>query len=386
VVIGAKFHSWRIALRRLVSLAILAAVIASLSIASFLQPAPLAAQPGPTLNVVAGLGERSVSWNDFLPGSVRVPVGTTVVWTVQSDEVHTVTFLAGQPRPGLIVPQPEGLDRPPMLEPAYAFPTVPPGPWDGTTFLNSGDLGRGQPFPVTFARVGRYDYLCLIHPAMTGRVEVVEAGAADLTTQADVDRAVASDRARMETQSAEIIATRSAPTVLDRPDGTRTWFVRAGTNRRDQRLDILAFLPGDVTIRQGDSIAWYTDHPIPHTVTFPAAGADEPAFVMIQLPNGTLLPAPELGQPIPPEIGILLAEAGGPPRLVIGPGGIPSRPSPSYDGQSFYNSGLMGDHPGMLIPTEQVWMLTFDRPGVYEYLCVLHDPLGMEGTVTVTPR
>jgi len=373
-------------LHRLVSLAVLAALAASLSIAGILQPSPLAAQPASTLNVAAGLGERAVSWNDFLPGTVRVPVGTAVNWTVRSDELHTVTFLAGQPRPGLFVPQPEGPDRPPMLDPLYAFPTAPAGPWDGTTYVNSADLGPGQQFSLTFARPGRYPYVCLIHQPMIGTVEVVEPGATDLTTQADVERAVAGDRARMETQATQIIAARGTPTVLDRPDGTRTWFVRAGTNRRDQRLDIFAFLPGDVTIRQGDSIAWYTDHPIPHTVTFPAAGADEPELILIQLPDGRLLPAPELGQPMPPELAVILAEAGGPPRLVIGPGGMPARPSPGYDGQSFYNSGLIGDHPGVLFPTEQVWMLTFDHPGTFEYMCVLHDPIGMEGTITVTPR
>ncbi len=372
-------------MRRHVSLAILAVLGATLGAFSFPAPTPLSAQPGPTLNVVAGLGSRAVSWNDFLPNTVRVPVGTTVTWTTNSDELHTVTFLAGQPRPGLFVPQ-EGAGRPPMVNPVYAFPTVPSGPWDGTSYVNSADLGPRQQFSLTFGRVGSYPYVCLLHPAMTGRVEVVEPGSADLTTQADVDRAVAADRARMDTQAAEITASRDTAAVFDRPDGTRTWFVRAGTNRRDQRLDILAFLPGDITIRQGDSIAWYADHPIPHTVTFPAAGEDEPDLVLIQLPDGRVLPAPEPGEPMSPELAATLAQAGGPPLLVLGPGAMPVRPSPTYDGQSFYNSGIIGDHPGVLFPTEQVWMLTFDRPGTYEYMCVLHDPLGMEGHITVTPR
>ncbi len=373
-------------MHRLFSLAVLVALGAVLTTASFVQPAPVSSQPGSTLNLVAGLGEGGVSWNDFLSGNVRVAIGTTVTWTVQSDEVHTVTFLAGRPRPGIIVPQPEGLDRPPMLDPTYAFPSVPAGPWDGTSFVHSGDLGPRQQFSLTFATPGRYDYVCLIHPAMTGSVEVVQPGAPNITTQADVERAISGDRARMETQSADLIARRGIPAVIDGPNGTRTWFVRAGTNRRDQRLDILAFLPDDITIRQGDSIVWYTDHPMPHTVTFPASGADEPEFILIQLPDGRELPAPEPGQPMPPELAMILAEAGGPPRLVIGPGGIPVRPAPTYDGVSFYNSGIIGDHPGLQVPTEQVWMLTFDRPGVYDYMCVLHDPQGMEGTITVIPR
>jgi len=46
---------------------------------------------------------------------------------------------------------------------------------------------------------------------------------------------------------------------------------------------------------------------------------------------------------------------------------------------SFFNSGLLGEHPGVTVPLAKVWALTFDVPGEFEYLCVLHDPLGMEG-------
>jgi plastocyanin len=345
----------------------------------------VAAQPPAPLNLTAGLGDRAISWNDFLSANIRVAQGTTVTWTGGSDELHTVTFLAGRPRPNIVVPQPEGGNRPPMLDPAYAFPSLPTGPWDGTTYVNSGDLARGQQFTLTFGTTGRYPYVCLLHPPMTGTVEVVPPGSADLTTQADVQRSIDGDRARMETQAADILRTRGSATSIANPNGT-TWFVRAGTDRRDGRLDILAFLPGELTIRQGDSVVWYADHPVPHTVTFPAQGQGEPEFIQIQLPDGRLLPAPEPGQPVPPEIGMLLADPNNPPRLVIGPGGAAARPSPTYDGRSFYNSGVIGDHPGVPLPTPQVWMLTFDRPGTYEYMCVLHDPLGMEGKITVTPR
>jgi plastocyanin len=348
--------------------------------------ASVALQPPAPLNLTAGLGERSVTWNDFLSTNVRIVEGTTVTWTVASDEPHTVTFLAGQPRPNIVVPQPEGGNRPPMFDPAYVFPSVPSGPWDGTTYVNSGDLGRGQQFSLTFGLQGRFNYVCLLHPPMVGTVEVVAPGTTDVTTQADVERSVAGDRARMETQVAEILRTRGGPASLEGPNSTKTWFVRAGTDRRDGRLDIMAFLPGELTIRQGDTVLWYTDHPVPHTVTFPAAGQGEPTLVQLQLPDGRMIPAPEPGQPMPPEVAALLADPATAPRLVVGPGGAPSRPSPTYDGRSFYNSGVIGDHPGIQVPTEQVWMLTFDRPGVYEYLCVLHDPLGMEGKITVTAR
>jgi plastocyanin len=378
--------------------ALIIVIVVTLVTAAFAQPeatdeeptaeptAPIALQPPAPVNVIAGIGERNVTWNDFLPGNVRIAEGGTVTWTVTTDEPHTVTFLAGQPRPNIVVPQPEGGNRPPMFDPAYVFPTIPAGPWDGTTYVNSADLGKGQQFSLTFGTQGRFSYICLLHPPMTGTVEVVAPGTADVTTQADVDRSVAGDRARMETQVAEILRTRGGPTSIDGTNGAKTWFVRAGTDRRDGRLDIMAFLPGELTVRQGDSVVWYADHPMPHTVTFPAAGQGEPVLVNVQLPDGRLIPAPEPGQPMPPEVAALLADPANAPRLVVGPGGVPSRPSPTYDGRSFYNSGVIGDHPGIQVPTQQVWMLTFDRPGTYEYLCVLHDPLGMEGKITVTPR
>jgi plastocyanin len=384
-------------MRRLARVALLAALAVTMATAVFAQPEPAengsgmgesvvsVLQPPASLNLVAGLGERTISWNDFLRGNIRVEEGTTVTWTVQSDELHTVTFLAGNPRPNILVPQPEGGNRPPMLEPAYAFPSIPFGPWDGTTYVNSADLGRGQQFALTFGRQGTFPYVCLLHPPMTGTVEVVAPGSPGITTQAEVEASVAGDRARMETQSADILRARGGATSIDGPNA-RTWFVRAGTDRRDGRMDIMAFLPGELTIRQGDSVVWYTDHPMPHTVTFPAPGQGEPAFVQIQLPDGRLVPAPEPGAPVPPEVAALMADPANAPRLVLGPGGQPARPSPNFDGRSFYNSGLIGDHPGLQLPTPQVWMLTFDRPGTYEYLCVIHDPIGMEGKITVTPR
>jgi plastocyanin len=68
--------------------------------------------------------------------AATVPVGTTVVWTNQSNnEPHTVTFApVGQP-----------------------FPTIDPfsppsggSTYDGSTLVNSGVLGLGQSFSLTF--------------------------------------------------------------------------------------------------------------------------------------------------------------------------------------------------------------------------------------------
>lgn len=344
-----------------------------------------ASQQGPTLRLVAGLGEGVFSWNDFLRGTVRVVEGTTITWTVGSDEAHTVTFLAGRPRPEWIVPQPEA-GRAPMIHGDVAFPRFPTGPWDGTSFIHSGELGRGQEFSVTFGRRGRFDYVCMLHPAMTGSVEVVAPGTEGLTTQADVERSVTGDSGRLAAQVEEVETLLDEQVSLPGADGRTIWFVRAGTDRRGGRLDVMAFLPEDLEIRSGDTVVWHVDHAQIHTVTFPPLGGDEPEFLQVQLADGTILEAPEPGEPMGPEVARALEDPTAAPRLVLGPGAASSRPSPVHDGRLLVNSGLIGEHPGVALRLPKTWALTFNTPGQFEYLCVLHDPLGMEGKITVLPR
>jgi plastocyanin len=334
---------------------------------------------------MAGLGDGVFSWNDFLRGNVRVVEGTTVIWTVGSDEAHTVTFLAGMPRPDWIVPQEEP-DRAPMIHEDVAFPRVPRGIWDGTSFIHSGELGLGQEFAVTFGRRGRFDYVCMLHPAMAGIVEVVAPGSEGLTTQADVERSVTGDAGRLAAQIADLDRLRDTKISLPGPGGTTLWFVRAGTDRRGGRLDIMAFLPEDLEIRSGDTVVWHVDHAQVHTITFPPVGGDEPEFLQVQLADGTILEAPEPGEPMSPEIARALADPAAAPRLVLGPGAASSRAGPAHDGGRLFNSGLIGEHPGVALPLPKTWALTFSTPGEFEYLCVLHDPLGMEGKITVLPR
>ncbi|MER6533194.1 cupredoxin family copper-binding protein [Streptomyces sp900105755] len=72
----------------------------------------------------------------FAPATLKVPVGTTVTWTNEDSEAHTVTS------------------------------TGPGGP------LHSAALGTHAAFSHTFTKPGTYAYLCTIHPFMTATVEV----------------------------------------------------------------------------------------------------------------------------------------------------------------------------------------------------------------------
>lgn len=94
--------------------------------------------------------------------TVTVPVGAMVTWTNQSNNApHTVTFpVAGQPLPTL----PGDPFTPPMGGSTY----------DGTQVTNSGVIGMGQSYSLTFTKAGTYVYYCLFHDGegMAGTIVV----------------------------------------------------------------------------------------------------------------------------------------------------------------------------------------------------------------------
>lgn len=103
---------------------------------------------------------------------------------------------------------------------------------------------------------------------------------------------------------------------------------------------LMRFVPENITVRTGDSVIWTQLNPMEiHTVTFLAAGQEEPPF-----------PSPEAAAP-----------AGG----------------NVHNGTGFYNSGIM--------KLGQNYTLKFTKLGTYDYLCIIHDNLGMVGRVEVQP-
>jgi len=70
----------------------------------------------------------------FGPGTVTLPVGTTVTWTNRDDIPHTVVSTEG--------------------------------------VFKSKVLDTDEKFSFTFTKAGSFPYFCSIHPKMTGRVVV----------------------------------------------------------------------------------------------------------------------------------------------------------------------------------------------------------------------
>lgn len=76
----------------------------------------------------------------FLPSTVEIGVGGTVTWTNDDTAAHTVT--SGSVENG------------------------PDGTFDSSIFM------AGKTFEHTFDEAGEYNYFCIVHPWMTGKVIV----------------------------------------------------------------------------------------------------------------------------------------------------------------------------------------------------------------------
>lgn len=138
----------RIPRRRFGMTTALAVAAASLALAGCGAPATVAPAQAQTANTQAIPAQApatarptAVATNaidikgfDFHPAVITVPVGTTVTWTNDDVEQHTVT----------------ARDK----------------------SFNSDAINNGQTFSFTFSQAGSYDYFCQIHPHMTGTVVV----------------------------------------------------------------------------------------------------------------------------------------------------------------------------------------------------------------------
>ncbi len=177
--------------------------------------------PGTTATSTASSGTASVSIVDlaFAPAGLRVPAGTTVAWTNDGAALHTVTSTVG-----------------------------------GS--LDSGLLEPGASYRATLGE-GVYDYLCVLHPEMTGRI-VAEAAATDVA--ADVAPPAPAPPA----------TTSEVPTATSGEGSAEGVSVLDATgSRTTTTVAILDFRYSPTTVRvpAGTTVTWRNDGRAPHTVT-----------------------------------------------------------------------------------------------------------------------
>ena len=130
--------------------------------------------------------EYTVAVDEFVPRTIRTNVNEPVRWTIVG--AHTISFDVPEYVPVFTVGR-DGLVRrnPEADEPTGGSPPIPPvdftsskpteidaGTWDGSGFISSGLLAA-EPYAtytLRFSEPGTYDYACLIHPPMVGKVVV----------------------------------------------------------------------------------------------------------------------------------------------------------------------------------------------------------------------
>ncbi|MCC7365934.1 MAG: hypothetical protein IT303_16330 [Dehalococcoidia bacterium] len=285
---------------------------------------------GSGVTVLAGDGETGYSVNQFLPANVTVAEGTTVTWEFPWYEPHIVAFLEGEPPAG-----------PPPISEDAVWPNDEGIVFSGDIF---GDPATPPTFDVTFPEAGTYQYFCPIHPQMVATVTVVASG--DTDTQAEID---ARADAEYATNIALVKALATAQgakggTITPRADGTNLFEVIVG-GVDENGNDAMLFFPTTANIETGDTVRWVADAFSPHTVTFNAP------------------PGPPSGDPF----------------------AIPQFAGDTYPGGTdLVHSGILTTVPGEYGESDYAtFELTFDAAGTFNYVCILHAPQGMVGSVTV---
>lgn len=322
------------------ALVALAAAALPLTLVGGVSSASGAASPQ-TFTVLVGseTPNMSVEGMWFLPKDVFIHPGDTVTWKANSFEIHTVTFLAQNQDPSTVMPfnpgNPDDITR-------QGGDT-----YDGTSYYNSGllttvpdggDAGPLMPgttlypdYSLTFPSAGEFHYLCVVHGmAMQGTVHVLPVDATLPFTQADYDAQAAYQADYLRLDGRQLLR-------QFRQQADPHHVIVGGD---DGMVASMRFVYNRVRIHRGETVTF--TNPVvngnagrgePHTVTF---GAEK------QGPD------------------------------------VMSR----YGHPWHFHGGQLSS--GALLPGDS-FTVRFRKPGTYHYLCVLHDGMGMVGTVVVAP-
>ena len=278
----------------------------------------------------------------FLPNELWIHAGDTIVWTFNADDIHTVTFLT------------EGQVRPP-------FPVGCPGfsasgaTFDGSTCVTSPPFVTGQTFTVGFPTAGNFKLVCLVHEDMTATIHVLDTSAKLPHEQSFYDKEAA--REAQDLLSTPDLLRRHAHDKSANAVAVGIGKIRANGGGHET-VSLMRFVEPEQVIHAGATVEWTNYDPItPHTITF----GEEPQ-----------------GNPAPPS-GNVTVDVDGALHATI------TSTSDSV------HSGFIISAPQERIGLPQAplgtvrFRITFTNPGVYPYICALHDDLGMKGRIIVLP-
>jgi len=297
----------------------------------------------------------------FLPNELWVHTGDSIRWTFPTHERHTLTFLK------------PGQTRPPGFGPIFGVPVGCPGltpdgsSFDGTACVTTGILlldentattESAPTYTVNFPAAGNFKFVCLVHADMTGVVHVLDASEPLPHYQDFYDRQAQSEQVLLLADASRLEG-RGAP---GNQDGAQGSDVAAGigeivttTGGGSQTASLMRFLRETIVVRVGDTVEWTSlDPSINHTVTFGVEPAD----------------------PRPRSANVLLSSDGARQAVIS---------SPAESVNSGFLSPAPQDRAGLAqsAPGVTRFRVTFTSPGTFNYICAVHDQLGMKGTVIV---
>jgi plastocyanin len=292
----------------------------------------------------------------FLTNQLWIHTGDSIRWTFPTHELHTLTFLK------------PGQTRPAGFGPVFGVPIGCPGltpdgsSFDGSACVTTGILttstANAPTYSVSFPTAGNFKFVCLLHADMTGVVHVLNLSAPLPHDQDFYDRQAESARLLLLADASRM-EDRRTPLGLNREDSN---YVAAGigevvttTGGGSQTASLMRFVRRTIFVEVGDTVEWVMlDPSINHTVTFGTEPAD----------------------PRPPSANVLPTSDGA-RQAVIG--------SSADSVNSGFLSPAPQDRAGLAQSPPGVtrFRVTFTSSGTFNYICALHDDLGMTGTVIV---
>jgi plastocyanin len=297
----------------------------------------------------------------FLPNELWIHTNDSIRWTFPTHERHTMTFLK------------TGQTRPPAFGQTFGVLAGCPGvtpdqsSFDGSACITSDILLLGPDegwrasvptYTVHFPSPGNFKLVCLVHPDMTGVVHVLDLPESLPHNQGFYDREAQRERLLILAEASTTERSRlSEGHVRAQRTGVvaGTGEILSTTGAGSQTASLMRFLEYTTVVRVGDTVEWTSlDPSINHTVTFGTEPAD----------------------PRPPTPDVKLTADGARHATID---------SPTSNVNSGFLSPAPQDRPSLTQSPPGVtrFRVTFTSPGTFDYICAIHDELGMKGRIIV---
>jgi len=307
-------------------------------------------------------GTDDMAWSGmgFFPPNITINQGDTVEFDFY--DVHTVSFSSVAWVKGALSP----FDFLPGSPPQFAYSSWM-GPLGGVNVsdmsanYSSGLLVPGANYTAVFPTVGVFFYACALHPYMLGMVMVVNDSSAnttaDVTAAGNAMTSAWEDSLSGLEMTNNLYNTTPAKTALTGGASQYTILIGFGSFANVVPSAFNRFIPGNLTINQGDALFFKWNSFEGHDVDFNGTAA---VFNDADTPCGTnqlcfnsnyfSMYPPGAAQPY------------------------------MYNGSGFTGSGVFSPNA----PSNN-WTVAFTAAGMYPYICSLHDDMGMKGVITVNP-